>query len=243
MAAPRNLDEFVEKFTAITERGWVRTHRSGPTGIGKTLEDLLEIEENNIDGPDFGDYELKAMRTSANSMLTLFTKTPQPAGVNSKLLHTYGFNTPNYPDEKVLHSTLSATRFSSLGDTGKALKVVCSGDRISIVDNNGNTSAYWTATSLEQAFLKKYRYRLVHCFADASGSGSNEEFKFHTAWELYDFNFAKMIELLKEGLLLVDIRIGQYADGRPHDHGTGFRIQEQYLSRLFRSKNVLVKAD
>ena len=86
MAAPRNLKEFVEKFEKITELGWVKTHRAGPTGIGKTLEDLLEIPENNIDGPDFGDYELKAMRSSANSMLTLFTKTPKPPRINSYLL-------------------------------------------------------------------------------------------------------------------------------------------------------------
>ena len=53
------LEEFVREYTRIKELGWIRTHRSGPTGIGKTLEDLLGIVENNIDGPDFGDYELR----------------------------------------------------------------------------------------------------------------------------------------------------------------------------------------
>ena len=244
MSAPKNLDEFVEKFKMITEMGWVKTHRAGPTGIGKTLEDLLEIEENNIDGPDFGDYELKAMRTSANSMLTLFTKTPKPPKVNSVLLNTYGFATDNYDNgEKVLHSTLNAQDFSSLGSTGKALKIKCSANKISIVDNIGNEPAYWDATELEQAFLKKYKYRLVHVFADSTFSGYNktdEEFKYHTAWELYDFSFENMLNLLKDGILKVDIRIGQYLDGRPHDHGTGF---QHYLTRMFRTKNVLVEVD
>lgn len=34
------LDDFIREYTKIKEMGWIRTHRSGPTGIGKTLEDL-----------------------------------------------------------------------------------------------------------------------------------------------------------------------------------------------------------
>ncbi len=244
MSAPNTIEEFIEKFIKITEMGWVRTHRSGPTGIGKTLEDLLGIEENNKNEPDFGEYELKAMRTNASSMLTLFTKTPQPPRVNKALLDTYGFATDNYENgEKVLHTTLFATRPSSLGNTGKTLKIKCASNRISIVDNLGNAPAYWDSAELEKAFNKKYRYHLVHVFADSSGAGNNEEFKFHTAWELSDFSFENMISLLREGQVAVDIRIGQYPDGRPHDHGTGFRIQERYLAKMFKNKKVLVEAD
>ena len=42
--------------------GFVESHREGDTGIGKTLEDLLGITENNIAGPDFATYELKSAR-------------------------------------------------------------------------------------------------------------------------------------------------------------------------------------
>ena len=42
--------------------GFVKTLRKGPTGIGYTLETLLEIDENNISSPDFGEIELKAQR-------------------------------------------------------------------------------------------------------------------------------------------------------------------------------------
>jgi hypothetical protein len=245
MSAPKNLNEFIEKFEKITELGWVKSHREGPTGIGKTLEDLLEIPENNIDGPDFGDYELKAMRTNATSMLTLFTKTPKPPKVNSFLLENYGFVTDNYSNgEKVLHTTLDANDYSPLGNTGKALMIKCSNDKIYIVDNERNTPAYWDSDELEQAFLKKYKYRLIHVFADSQYAAYNktcEEFLFHTAWELYNFSFENMINLLKDGVLKVDIRIGQYPDGSPHDHGTGFRIQERYLTKLFKNKNILIE--
>ena len=85
----RTLDDFIREYTKICDMGWVRTHRLGPTGIGKTLEDLLGIVENNIDGPDFGDYELKSCRLNSTSMLTIFTKTPQPQGAANTLRMTF----------------------------------------------------------------------------------------------------------------------------------------------------------
>lgn len=84
------LDDFIREFTKIKDMGWVKTHRSGPTGVGKTLEDLLGIPENNRDEPDFGDYELKSCRINSQSMLTLFTRTPQPAKSNTYLRKIYG---------------------------------------------------------------------------------------------------------------------------------------------------------
>lgn len=68
------LEDFIREYRKIKEMGWIRTHRAGPTGVGKTLEDLLGIEENNHDAPDFGEYELKSCRVNSQSMLTMFTK-------------------------------------------------------------------------------------------------------------------------------------------------------------------------
>lgn len=46
------MDIEVEKFTRAFEEvkalGFVKSNRSGHTGIGKTLEDFLGIVENNI---------------------------------------------------------------------------------------------------------------------------------------------------------------------------------------------------
>lgn len=75
------LAELKKKLQSIKALGFVKTHRNGDTGIGKTLEDLLGIKENNIPLPDIGEIaELKAYRKNASSMLTLFTLEPQPKG-------------------------------------------------------------------------------------------------------------------------------------------------------------------
>ena len=56
------LAAFLPKFDAISSQGFVPTLRRGSTGIGYTLETMLEIEENNSPGGDFMGMELKAFR-------------------------------------------------------------------------------------------------------------------------------------------------------------------------------------
>lgn len=229
------LDDFVREFAAIKAEGWIKTHRSGPTGIGKTLEDLLGIPENNHDEPDFGDYELKSCRLNSQSMLTLFTRTPQPARSNTYLRKKYGYSSDAYDnDEKVLHSTLTAARFVSIANTGHKLKIVCETDKISIASEKEVENVYWTEDKLRKAFEKKYKNKMVYAKAESRGTGGSEEFKFVEAYEASGFNFDTFSKLLRQGKIFVDLRIGQYSDGRTHDHGTGFRIRESDELLLFK---------
>lgn len=232
------INDFIREFTRIKNLGWIKTHRAGPTGIGKTLEDLLGIPENNTIGPDFGNYELKSARINSQSMLTLFTKSPAPRGVNGFLLQRFGYPSDNYDnDRNVLHATLSTNYFSPVSNTGNSLRINCSNDRISIESNFGIENAYWTRNVLENAFNRKYRHTLIFVKADSRYSGRDEELNFLEAFELSGFDFFKMMELLEQGRIYVDIRIGQYPDGRAHDHGTGFRLRIIDLPLLFSTRN------
>lgn len=239
------LDEFIAKFKEIVAMGWIKTHRSGPTGIGKTLEDLLGIQENNIDGPDFGDYELKSCRIDSNSMLTMFTRAPQPKSANTYLRETYGYSSEAYEnDEKVLHSTLSANQFTSIAKTGNKLKVTCQDDGVYIESDKKIEDIYWSTTELKKAFEKKYKNKFVYVKAKSRGSGSDEEFKFVEAYEVSGFDYDSFSNLLKQGKIFVDLRIGQYHSGknkgRTHDHGTGFRIKETDQPLLFLNRKKIV---
>lgn len=235
------LEEFIEEYRKIKSMGWIKTHRSGPTGIGKTLEDLLGIPENNHDEPDFGVYELKSCRINSKSMLTIFTKTPQPARSNTYLRKKYGYSSSVYDnDEKVLHSTLTAARFVQIADTGRSLKIVCDEKKISIASNTEIENVFWDKSSLRIAFEKKYKGKFVYAKALSRGLGVDEEFWFQDAYEVSGFDYDAMIKLLEEGKLFVDLRIGQYPDGRTHDHGTGFRIREADQPLLFKVVNKIV---
>ena len=165
--------------------GWIQTHRSGPTGIGKTLEDLLGIPENNLDQPDFGDYELKSGRIDSPTMLTMFTRAPQPAKANTYLREKYGYSSSVYDnDEKVLHSTLSANRFTPIANTGNMLRIHCRPDGIYIESQDVIERYFLVKRSLEKNALRKnIKINLYNAKALTRGTGSNEEFHFIEAYE------------------------------------------------------------
>jgi len=240
--------EFQRRIAQIKEMGYVQTHRKGDTGIGKTLEDLLGITENNIAGPDFATYELKAGRKESVSMLTLFTKAPLPASANKRLLEVFGYaqrkvprdykqlsltgkevDESNIPVEaKELHVTVDALKPNSVG-----LKLGVRENKL-FIENNKGVEAYWDNVTLKESFEKKY-HKLVYVLADHKMEGVTEHFWFNEALLLDGFSFERFSELVGESKLKVDIRIGHYPDGRLHDHGTGFRILPRYLPQCFKT--------
>ena len=235
------LDDFIREFHIIKNIGWIQTHRPGPTGIGKTLEDMLGIPENNFDEPDFGDYELKSVRSNATSMLTIFTKSPEPDRSNVLLCQKYGYSSGDVygNDKKVLHSTLSADRFTSVRGVNR-LKIHCFDDRISIESQNGIEPIYWRRETLQDCFNRKYRGKFVYVYADTKGRGVNEHFHFVSAFVVSGFSYDDFSDLLEDGKIKVDLRMGQYSDGRMHDHGTGFRISKRDEVLLFKNKEQIV---
>jgi len=234
-----NYDEFVERIKQIKNRGFVPSNRPGDTGIEKTLEDLLGISENNIAGPDFDIYELKSGRKDSASMLTLFTKAPMPKGANKSLLEAFGYkqrtkqnrkqqHVTNYVDakiseqecstrEKELHVTVDSKSINSVG-----LKLEIRNNRI-YIGNAKNVMAYYEESTLREAFQKKYK-KLILVLASNKKEKGKEWFWFNEAYLLEGFNFERFSELVKDGVIKLDLRIGHYPDGSPHDHGTGFRV-------------------
>lgn len=235
------LDDFINEFKKIKAMGWIRTHRTGNTGIGKTLEDLLGIPENNLQEPDFGDYELKSGRKNSSSMLTIITKSPLPERANTYLRLKYGYSSNAYDNcEKVLHSTLNAVSFTRIANTGYELKVEYDKDKIFLQSRTEVENVYWPKYVLKSMFERKIKNKIVYVKADSRYSGANEEFHFNEAYLVYGFSYERLVELLEQGKIYVDLRIGQYPDGRTHDHGTGFRIREADQDLLFNHRECLV---
>lgn len=220
-----DLEDFKNKFIVLKNLGWIKTLRSGSTGIGYTLETLLNIPENNIGAPDFLDYELKAGRINSSSMLTLFTLAPQPARSNSYLRDKYGYISTEYENErKVLHTTLTTQRFSDVTQT-KKLKLISSYDRLSISSDIEIENIYWDREHIKKAFDKKIKNKIMYIKAEAQGSGSDEHFLYKEAYIVSGFDFDSFMLLVESGKIFVDLRIGQYKNGKTHDHGTAFRIR------------------
>lgn len=87
------LKEIQKRLILLKDKGYVPSRRKGPTGIGHTLEQELNLAETNIAIPDIGGrVELKATRRNASSLKTLFTfnrgvwKLPQ-----KEIIESYGY--------------------------------------------------------------------------------------------------------------------------------------------------------
>jgi len=235
----KTLEHIRKQLLIIKNMGFVKTHRAHDTGVGKTLEDLLGISENNIKLPDIGEIELKAKRIESGSMLTVATKSPLPVGVNRVLFDNY-----KYLDDSghyCLHSTVYGSRRNSLG-----FKLIIEGDKL-LLDNPKNILAYWFISVFDET-LRSKSDKILLVFAETKGERKtiNEYFHYVEAYLLSGLNKDKFLTAIVNDRLKVDIRIGVFRSGgrkgQYHDHGTGFRIDKMDFLQLFDSYQPVISS-
>lgn len=245
-----SIKKFAFELSKIQERGFIKTHRFGPTGIGKTLEDELGIAENCIASPDLGTVELKAARKGSGSMLTLATKSPDIRGANTFLRERYGYKTEESlalnPNLNILHSTVNGISFNTLNGqpyiklTFRDARVYLEHAADGIIEQ-----VYWSEKTLTDAFKRKYPFeKLYYVKADVQTIDGEEAFHYVEAYYLEHFSPEKMMQSIRQGILDIDIRLGIYTKGKmrgkAHDHGTGIRIQPNRLELCFdKSERIL----
>lgn len=227
------LAELKKKLKTIKSLGFVKTHRIGDTGIGKTLEDLLGIKENNIPLPDIDEIaELKAYRKNATSMLTLFTLEPRPKGGDRDrtLLDDFGYSKRDNGRPKELHSTLSCKRYNAQG-----LKLKVEKDKVRVLGKGKRLNIYWDMKGLQKKFEAKLP-ALVYALADSKEVRGTEHFHFNQAYFLEGFDFEHFKEMVKKNAIVVDFRMFYRPNGSVRNHGTGFRVKINQLYKCFGRK-------
>ena len=239
-----NKRKMIARFREVKSMGYIPSHRTSDTGIGKTFEDCVGVAENNINAPDLFGFEIKAHRENSSSYVTLFTRRPSfPNDANSILNTKFGTPYPNNPTLNSLHTSM----FANKGNTymGKYSFQLCVDQEakkilIQVSDlQSGNIldkSAGYTFEEIEET-LKNKLENLFYVSAKRQKSGGTELFLFHKADVYMHPSIERFINLLQEGEIMYDIRIGSYKSGanygKAHDHGSGFRILPQSLGKLF----------
>jgi hypothetical protein len=239
-----NSEKIIEEFNRIKSLGFIKSNRIHNTGIGKTFEDHLGVDENNAKEPDFEGFEVKSQRSQTGSYLTLFTKSPSGVkGVNKYLRDKYGEKYEEYPDLKKLHTSIFGHKHNTYASKF-AFKITDSPEDERLVleikdietDTTIDTSVYWTYKSLESCLTKKLN-ALFYVQADSEIRENFEHFHYKSAEIYLNPDINKLLKMVNEGKIMVDIRIGSYKTGKntgkTHDHGTGFRIQSNNLEELY----------
>jgi len=112
-------------------------------------------------------------------------------------------------------------------------------DRINLVTTQKEILGYWDKETLKKSFERKLP-KLLYVKANTIDKGANEKFWFNEAWLLRGFDFNNFLNLLRESIILIDIRLGQYPNGKPHDHGTAFRVLPDKLELCFKYREIII---
>ncbi len=244
-----NEELIIARFKEVKALGWVKSNRKNNTGIGKTFEDYVGVVENNIDEPDLYGYEIKSHRSESASYVTLFTKSPTfPKGANSVLKDKFGSEYEDKPLKK-LHTSIFANSYNKY-DNRLSFKLinVIEEEKIYIgvfnIDDKEliDKSVYYSYQDIRNVLRQKLK-DLFYVSAERKYENDTEYFNFNKAEIYSNPSFDKFMDLLTNGDIMYDIRIGSYASGKnygkAHDHGSGFRIKEEHLNDLYLNHRII----
>ena len=243
------MKELIGRLREISAQGFVPSMRSGPTGVGYTLESLLGIQANSSKVPDFKGIEIKVGRISdsGNSTVrtTLFSRVPDWKASRTKNAHDlvmqYGYVEKG---RQQLYCSIG----SRPNTFGLCLHVDAQGDTLHVMHRRGQADAQspvvqWSMPSLRRALQDKHP---ASCFVKAKvrrGSGGEEEFCY-TAVTVSDGAAPERLgPCIQAGYVELDFVVHLVADAngglRARDHGYLFKTWQRDLDQLFPSTTEL----
>lgn len=250
-------ETLIQALKEIKQRGWVPNARHGNSGgVGNTLEELLDIPENNLPIPNAAEWELKCQRIGTSSLTTLFHMEPSPRAmrfVPNLLLPEYGWK-HKQAGSSYLESEMSFRQtISAVARTDRGFGIVVDrSDRKVIVSFDSkcvdprhkewlarvnqrvglgelNPQPYWGFDDL----FHKAGTKLHNCFyvrAEVKREDGKEFFHYKDVLMLEKLSLEKFINTIRIGAVLVDF------DARSgHNHGTKFRLRQDQLPNLYDS--------
>lgn len=230
----KDLNELTHDLQEIKNRGWIRSMRKGPTGVGYTLESCLSIQENNLSVPDVGEIELKARRENSNSMITLFTFNKRVWKMNPlDAIQKYGVQ-----DKDPAKSRLGMYYTMSVKPNNVGLFLHIDQEIISVKSIGDDVIAEWDLNEVVKKFLEKVSNVLL-VTAQVDIKDSIEYFLYNNAVLLSggtDLNLLR--EQFQNEHLMLDLRLHEKST-HARNHGTAFRVKVQHLEKLYKSIQVI----
>ena len=238
-----SIQKIEKEFNRIKGLGFIKSNRVHNTGIGKTFEDYLGVKENNIKDADFDGFEVKSQRELSASYITLFTKSPSsPTGANAYLKDAFGRGDAKFPHLKALHTSSFGDSWNTVHETyDMKLSVNRDCKNISLIIKEFSSelvlsdNIHWSFDDLRTGLNKMKSLFVVTAETEKRKDG--EYFHYTKAKVYHNVLFDKFLELLEEGFIQFDIRIGVYktgkAIGKPHDHGSAFRIKKENIHQIY----------
>jgi MvaI/BcnI restriction endonuclease family len=220
------LDEFKLKFTELKAKGFIPSTRSGPTGVGHTLESSLGLAENNIAAPDLGKIELKGHRSRSKSLISLFT-------FNNKVWKMPPLEAVKKYGSLDANGRMGLYYTMSLKPNSAGLFLDITDIDISVRHISGQVVATWPLQSLADRFQQKLPALILVSAFNEERAGK-EYFNYYRARFMYGTSIELLANQFRDENLLLDLRLHDKGT-RARNHGTGIRVYEHKLPLLFQN--------
>ncbi len=230
-----------EKLDKIKNLGWIECKNKNKSVTGKTLENLLEINPDNFEIPDYNTIEIKSKVSKRENYIDLFCATPDSYVLETKRLYDkYSYlDSNNY---KILNFVLYGEFLKPINNEYSAkLRIDYKNKKVIMeVYNKDNelidNLSSWSFELLEEKLCRKLNYV---CLVEGDKKFSHNVL--YVRYDKYKFyklkKFSNFIRLLKRGQIRISFTLGVYKSGiksgKMHDHGTQFSIRKENLKLLF----------
>jgi hypothetical protein len=191
---------------------------------------LLGLKENNQATPDIEGAELKAHRTDGKSLISLFTFNRKAWQMKPlEAIKKYG----SYDKD----GRLGLYYTMSLKPNSAGLFIHVDDLMLSVRHISGDVLATWKMQDIMNKFIKKIP-SLILVSALVEKRDGIEYFYFNRVQLMEGSSPELIADQFREENILVDLRLHDQGT-RARNHGTGFRIYENNLPKLFKSVVVL----
>lgn len=238
------MKELLNLFNEVKNKGWIKIEniQKSDSSLGLIFENLIGIKNNSSSKADFKDIEIKTHRNNTNSLLTIFTKNPKWKNENKNIkVNTYLRDKLGSGEVfKVINLTMNINTEYEKNNNIVKFYIKEKEEEIILSVNNQN-EIHWSFEDLKTIIKEKIN-KIALIFGEDKMNDGIYEVKFNEIYFLKNINLEKILNLIKEGKIKIDIRIGTYQSGKNigkvHDHGSAFRIHIKDLIQTLEVKNV-----
>ena len=238
----KDMRDLLVKFLAVKERGYIKSLRSGSTGIGYTFETLIGKKEESFPIPDFRTVEIKVKKQFGKGGITLFNAVPDDEVFATKRLYEeYGVLNKNMNYNKTFMVNVNSIEYTKYGRHYFRLKVNYSKKLIilCIEDLNHNLvddSVSWSFELIENKILGKIKNLAIVKAKEKIIDECKYFYYYHIDfYELISMNC--FFDLIDKGIIDVTFKISTYLKGvkygEMNNHGVGFNINIKNILDLY----------
>ena len=240
----KKIREFQKEFIRIKKMEYVKTVRSGSTGVGATFEYFLGKNEDSFEIPDFDGIEIKTRRSYSKAYITLFNAVPTGSHFHEtkRLRDCYGYPCKSDKYLKELYAEVFANCVTKVGlwyyfrlfvDWEHTRLILLIYDyKKDLIDE----ATYWDFDILREKLERKLQV-LALVKAWPNHINGTEYFKYYKMNIFLLRDFKSFLLAIEKGFIKLSLKIGSYESsdkyGMVKEHGVGFSIREEDLLEVF----------